>query len=147
MGDRPNEAGSRKALPGVLGVRFSGDTGSNHRGLFGLRAAGANTLMKAYHVWSKGKECLSPLRGWLWAMAIQLRLDFARLSKFGVGSFFYFVLFRGASPFSPDQFRKERCDPHHSFARGYTRHWVRKHVCTYSIFDRMHYGALMMSDE
>lgn len=60
MGDRPNEAGSRKALPGVLGVRFSGDTGSNHRGLFGLRAAGANTLMKAYHFWSRGTGCFEP---------------------------------------------------------------------------------------
>ena len=49
MGDRPNEAGSRKALSGVLGVRFSGDTGRIPRP-FGLRAMGANTLMKAYHV-------------------------------------------------------------------------------------------------
>lgn len=59
-GDRPIEAGSRKALPGVLGVRFSGDTGRITKALFGLRAAGANTLMKAYHhVWSRGTGCLA----------------------------------------------------------------------------------------
>lgn len=82
-------------------------------------------------------------------MAIQLRLDLARLSKFGVGSFFYFVLFRGASPFSPDQFCREmRSTSFITASRGDIRGTgLEKHVCTYSIFDRMHYGALMMSDE
>lgn len=40
MGGRPIEAGSRKALPGVLGVRFSGDTGLNHQGPFWLITGG-----------------------------------------------------------------------------------------------------------
>lgn len=95
MGGRPIEAGSRKALPGVLGVRFSGDTGSNHQGLFGLlRAAGANTPhMKAYHVWSRGTACLASYKVGFVLLAILLCLDLARLSKIGGGFFFLHFVF------------------------------------------------------
>lgn len=112
MGDRPNEAGSWKALSGVLGVRFSGHTGRIPR-LFGLRAAGANTLLKAYHVWSRGTGVWPPTRLALCFVAILLRLDLARLSTIG---WLFFVLSCSSVPCSlssPHPFA-ERCDPPHS---------------------------------
>lgn len=121
MGGRSIEAGSRKALPGVLGVRFSGDTGLNHQGLFGLlRAAGANTPhMKAYHVWSRGTACLASYKVGFVLLAILLCLDLARLSKIGgFGSFSslcFLFLFLGACPsfFVSRRLSAKRCDPHH----------------------------------
>lgn len=120
MGGRPIEAGSRKALPGVLGVRFSGDTGLNHQTFFGLlRAAGANTPhMKAYHVWSRGTACLASYKVGFVLLAILLCLDLAPLSKIGgFGSFSSLCsLFCSSVPVPPFVSRRpfaEKCDPHH----------------------------------